>query len=165
MDGLVKCWFKTYCTCHPLSWCKDYCIDSLCCCGCLGQDNSICCSPGNVYNDGWNDGSCNGCSLPSIGVVSDSGPSEWQRKWMVFTTGIQVTTGALIRIAVVEFPIQQEIRRLMKAVKEKGKSGTDWGGFPANLAANGHIHGGWPSSHFCWLVYVEICPIKEMATF
>jgi hypothetical protein len=30
---------------------------------------------------------------------------------MVFTTGIQVTTGALIRIAVVEYTIQQADRR------------------------------------------------------
>ena len=53
----------------------------------------------------------------------------------------------------------------MKAVKEKGKSGTDWGGFPANLADDGHIYGGCPSPHFCQPVYVEMYPIKETATF
>ena len=28
--------------------------------------------------------------------------------------------------------------------KEKGRLNTDWGGFPANLAANGHIRKGAP---------------------
>ena len=49
---------------------------------------------------------------------------------------------SLIIIAIVEYPIQQVVRRLIKAVKEKGKSDTDWGGLPANLTANDYIHGG-----------------------
>jgi hypothetical protein len=32
--------------------------------------------------------------------------------------------------------------------KEKGKLDTNWGSFPASLAANVHIHRGYPSSHF-----------------
>jgi hypothetical protein len=50
--------------------------------------------------------------------------------------------------------------------KEKGRLNTDWGGFPVNLPANGHIYGYCSSPYFRWLVYMEIWPIKEeMATF
>lgn len=70
--------------------------------------------------------------------------------------------GFLIRIAIVEYPHPaggQEtfLIKVVKAVsdsggtsdqKETGRSDTVWGGFPANLAANGHIHGDCPSLHF-----------------
>lgn len=89
--------------------CNNYSIDSLCSSGCLGQGNSSCCCPGNAYKDGCNDGSCNTKIPLSMMWVWAIKVTTW--KWVVYTTGIQIASGSLIRIAVVEYAIQQVVRR------------------------------------------------------
>ena len=53
----------------------------------------------------------------------------------------------------------------MTRKKKGGGADTDWGGFPANLAANGHIHRAHPSPHFNnWFTWKYI-PLKRCPPF
>lgn len=49
--------------------------------------------------------------------------------------------------------------------KETGRLDTVWGGFPANLTASGHIHGGCPSHIFADQFMWKFIPLKRRPPF
>jgi hypothetical protein len=97
---------------------------------------------------------------------------------LVFTTGIQIAAGSLIRIAIVKYSIQQMVRRhfsleqsrlsltMEVSVTRKKKRGWTQTGvaFQPTCLPMVTFMGFHPSPHFHGLVYVGRCPIKETVT-